>query len=332
MIAGMKRREFITLIGGAAAWPVAARAQQGERMRRIGVLAAIAADEPEAQARNASFLQRLGELGWTVGRNVRIDYRWSADNADDIRRYAAELVALVPDVILATSGATVGALQRASRSVPIVFAGTIDPVGSGFVDSLARPGGNTTGFLLFEYSLSGKWLELLKQIAPGTTRAAILRDTANPAGNAQFGVIQAVAPTLGVEVSPFNMRNASEIERAVTTFARSANGGLVVTGSPAGTVHRNLIIALAARNKLPAVYPFRLFVTDSGLISYGPDFVDQYRRAAGYVDRILKGEKPADLPVQAPNKYELVINLKTAKALELEVPASVLARADEVIE
>ena len=332
MIAGMKRREFITLIGGAAAWPVAARAQQGERMRRIGVLAAIAADEPEAQARNASFLQRLGELGWTVGRNVRIDYRWSADNADDIRRYAAELVALVPDVILATSGATVGALQRASRSVPIVFAGTIDPVGSGFVDSLARPGNNTTGFLLFEYSLSGKWLELLKQIAPGTTRAAILRDTANPAGNAQFGVIQAVAPTLGVEVSPFNMRNASEIERAVTTFARSANGGLVVTGSPAGTVHRNLIIALAARNKLPAVYPFRLFVTDSGLISYGPDFVDQYRRAAGYVDRILKGEKPADLPVQAPNKYELVINLKTAKALELEVPASVLARADEVIE
>ena len=332
MIAGMKRREFITLIGGAAAWPVAARAQQGERMRRIGVLAAIAADEPEAQARNASFLQRLGELGWTVGRNVRIDYRWSADNADDIRRYAAELVALVPDVILATSGATVGALQRASRSVPIVFAGTIDPVGSGFVDSLARPGGNTTGFLLFEYSLSGKWLELLKQIAPGTTRAAILRDTANPAGNAQFGVIQAVAPTLGVEVSPFNMRNASEIERAVTAFARSANGGLVVTGSPAGTVHRNLIIALAARNKLPAVYPFRLFVTDSGLISYGPDFVDQYRRAAGYVDRILKGEKPADLPVQAPNKYELVINLKTAKALELEVPASVLARADEVIE
>jgi len=332
MIAGMKRREFITLIGGAAAWPVAARAQQGERMRRIGVLAAIAADEPEAQARNASFLQRLGELGWTVGRNVRIDYRWSADNADDIRRYAAELVALVPDVILATSGATVGALQRASRSVPIVFAGTIDPVGSGFVDSLARPGNNTTGFLLFEYSLSGKWLELLKQIAPGTTRAAILRDTANPAGNAQFGVIQAVAPTLGVEVSPFNMRNASEIERAVTTFARSANGGLVVTGSPAGTVHRNLIIALAARNKLPAVYPFRLFVTDGGLISYGPDFVDQYRRAAGYVDRILRGEKPADLPVQAPNKYELVINLKTAKALGLEVPASVLARADEVIE
>jgi len=226
----------------------------------------------------------------------------------------------------------VGALQQASRSVPIVFAGTIDPVGSGFVDSLARPGGNTTGFLLFEYSLSGKWLELLKQIAPGTTRAAILRDTANPAGNAQFGVIQAVAPTLGVEVSPFNMRNASEIEHAVTAFARSANGGLVVTGSPSGTVHRNLIIALAARNKLPAVYPFRLFVTDGGLISYGPDFVDQYRRAAAYVDRILRGEKPSELPVQAPTKYELVINLKTAKALGLTVPDSLLARADEVVE
>jgi len=332
MIAGMKRREFITLIGGAAAWPVAARAQQGERMRRIGVLAAIAADEPEAQARNASFLQRLGELGWTVGRNVRIDYRWSADNADDIRRYATELVALVPDVILATSGATVGALQQASRSVPIVFAGTIDPVGSGFVDSLARPGGNTTGFLLFEYSLSGKWLELLKQIAPSTTRAAILRDTANPAGNAQFGVIQAVAPSLGMEVSPFNMRNASEIERTVMAVAGSANSGLVVTGSPSAVIHRNLIIELAARNKLPAVYPFRVFVTAGGLISYGPDFVDQYRRAAGYVDRILKGEKPADLPVQAPTKYELVINLKTAKALGLTVPDSLLARADEVIE
>jgi len=327
------RRDFITLLGwAAAAWPLGARAQQAERMRRIGMLAAIAADEPEAQARNASFLQRLGELGWTVGRNVRIDYRWAADNADDIRRYATELVALVPDVILATSGATVGALQQASRSVPIVFAGTIDPVGSGFVDSLARPGGNTTGFLLFEYSLSGKWLEMLKQIAPSTTRAAILRDTANPAGNAQFGVIQAVAPTLGVEVSPFNMRNASEIERAVTTFARSANGGLVVTGSPSGTVHRNLIIALAARNKLPAVYPFRLFVTDGGLISYGPDFVDQYRRAAAYVDRILRGEKPSELPVQAPTKYELVINLTPAKALGLTVPDSLLARADEVIE
>jgi putative tryptophan/tyrosine transport system substrate-binding protein len=328
----IKRREFITLLGGAAAWPVTARAQQGRRVRRIGVLAAIAADDPEAQARNASFLQGLGELGWTVGRNVRIDYRWNAGNADDIRRYAAELVALAPDVILTTSGATVGALQQASRSVPIVFAGTVDPVGSGFVDSLARPGGNTTGFLLFEYSLSGKWLELLKEIAPSVTRAAVLRDTANPAGNAQFGAIQAVAPSLGVEVSPFNMRNASEIERAMAAVARSANSGLVVTGSPSGTVHRNLIVALAARNKLPAVYPFRFFVTDGGLISYGADFIDQYRRAASYVDRILRGEKAADLPVQAPTKYELVINLKTAKALGLQVPPSLLARADEVIE
>jgi ABC-type uncharacterized transport system substrate-binding protein len=329
----VRRREFITLLGGAtAAWPLAARAQQPEKMRRIGVLSAIAADDPEAQARNASFLQGLAELGWTVGRNVRIDYRWSAANVDDIRRYAAELVALAPDVILATSGNTVGALQQASASMPIVFAGTVDPVGSGFVDSLARPGGNTTGFLLFEYSLSGKWLELLKQIAPRTTRAAILRDTDNPAGNAQFGAIQAVAPSLGVEVSPFNMRNASEIERAVTAFARSANAGLVVTGSPSGTIHRNLIIALAARNKLPTVYPFRFFVTEGGLISCGADFVDQYRRAANYVDRILKGEKPADLPVQAPTKYELVINLKTAKALGLEIPPTLLARAEEVIE
>jgi putative tryptophan/tyrosine transport system substrate-binding protein len=329
----VKRREFITLLGGAAAsWPVAARAQQGERVRRIGVLAAIAADDPEAQARNASFLQKLGELGWTVGRNVRIDYRWNAGTADDMRRYAAELVALAPDVILTTSGAAVGALQQASRSVPIVFAGTVDPVGSGFVDSLARPGGNTTGFLLFEYSLSGKWLELLKEIAPSVTRAAILRDTANPAGNAQFGAIQAVAPSLGVEVSPFNMRNASEIERAMAAVARSPNSGLVVTGSPSGTIHRNLIVALAARNKLPAVYPFRFFVTDGGLISYGADFIDQYRRAAGYVDRILRGEKAADLPVQAPTKYELVINLKTAKALGLQLPPSLLARADEVIE
>jgi putative ABC transport system substrate-binding protein len=329
----VRRRAFITLLGGAAAsWPLAARSQQGERLQRIGVLAAIAADDPEAQARNASFLQRLGELGWIVGRNVRIDYRWNAGTADDIRKYAAELVALAPDVILTTSGATVGALQQASRSVPIVFAGTVDPVGSGFVDSLARPGGNTTGFLLFEYSLSGKWLELLKEIAPSVTRAAVLRDTANPAGNAQFGAIQAVAPSLGVEVSPFNMRNASEIERAMAAVARSANSGLVVTGSPSGTVHRNLIVALAARNKLPAVYPFRFFVTDGGLISYGADFIDQYRRAASYVDRILRGEKAADLPVQAPTKYELVINLKTAKALGLQVPPSLLAVADEVIE
>jgi putative ABC transport system substrate-binding protein len=329
----MKRRDFIRWIGGsAAAWPLAAHAQQAERMRRIGVLAAITADDPEAQARNASFLQRLGELGWTVGRNVRIDYRWGTGNPSDNRRYATELVALAPDVILAASGATVGALQQVSRTVPIVFAATVDPVGSGFVDSLARPGGNTTGFLLYEYSLSGKWLELLKQIAPSTTRAAVLRDTTNPAGNAQFGVIQAVAPSLGVEVRPFNMRDAGDIERAITAFAGTENGGLVVTGSPSGTVHRDLIVALAARNRLPAVYPFRLFATAGGLISYGTDFVNQYRRAADYVDRILKGEKPADLPVQAPTKYELVINLKTAKTLGLTVPSALLARADEVIE
>ena len=328
----MKRRDFITLLGGAAAWPLAARAQQQPaRVQRIGVLINLAADDPETQARVGAFLQGLQEFGWSIGRNLRIESRFTADNTK-LPGYAEELVALAPDVILATSGASVGALQQASRSVPIVFAGTADPVGSGFVDSLARPGGNTTGFLLFEYSFSGKWLELLKQIAPSTTRAAILRDTANPAGNAQFAAIQAVAPSLGVEVSPFNMRNASEIERAVEAVARSANGGLVVTGSPSGTVHRDLIIRLAARNKLPTVYFGRFFVTAGGLISYGTDFPDQYRRAAGYVDRILKGEKAADLPVQAPTKFELAINLKTAKALGLDVPPSLLARADEVIE
>jgi ABC-type uncharacterized transport system substrate-binding protein len=328
----VRRREFIAAIGGAAAMPLAAHAQQAERMRRIGVLSAITADDPEAQARKASFLQRLGELGWTVGRNVRIDYRWGAGNPNDNRRYATELVALAPDVILAASGATVGALQQVSRTVPIVFAATVDPVGSGFVDSLARPGGNTTGFLLFEYSLSGKWLELLKQIAPSMKQAAVLRDTNNPAGNAQFGAIQAVAPSLGVEVRPFNMRDAGDIERAITAFAGTENGGLVVTGSPSGTVHRDLIVSLTARNRLPAVYPSRLFVTAGGLISYGTDFVNQYRRAADYVDRILKGEKPADLPVQAPIKYELAINLKTAKTLGLIIPTSLIARADEVIE
>jgi putative ABC transport system substrate-binding protein len=325
------RRDFVTLLGGAAAWPVAAKAQQGDRMRRIGVLAALPADDPEAQDRNAAFLQRLGELGWTVGRNIRIDYRWGAGETDRIR-YATELVALAPDVILATSGATVGALQQASRAVPIVFAGTVDPVGSGFVDSLARPGGNTTGFLLFEYGMSGKWLELLKQITPSVTRAAVFRDTGNPAGNAQFGAIQAVAPSLGVEVSPVNVRDAPEIERGVAAFARSGNGGLIVTGSPLALLHRELIIALAAQHKLPTVYFSNAFVTGGGLISYGPDVADQARRAAGYVDRILKGEKPADLPVQAPTKYDLVINLKTAKALGLAMPPAVLGRADEVIE
>jgi putative ABC transport system substrate-binding protein len=329
----MRRREFITVFGGAAAaWPLAARAQQGGAMRRIGVLMSTSADDPEGQARNAAFLQGLQQLGWTVGRNVRVDYRWGASDSGRLRDLAAELVALAPDVIVATAGATVGALQQVSRTVPILFVTTIDPVGSGFVDSLARPGGNATGFLAFEYNLSGKWLELLKQIAPRVTRAAVLRDTASPAGNAQFGAIQAVAPSLGVEVSPVNVRDASEIERAIAAFARSANDGLIVTGSPSATVHRNLIITLAARHNLPAVYYYRSFVAAGGLISYGPDFIDQYRAAAGYVDRILKGEKAADLPVQAPTKYELVINLRTAKALGLEVPAMLLARADEVIE
>jgi len=326
----MKRRAFMAGLGSTAAWPLAGRA---EAVRRIGIIMSLPADDRQGQARHATFVQSLKELGWTEGRNVRIETRWPTGKAPaDIRRYAAELVALTPDVILASSGATVGALQEASRSVPIVFAGTIDPVGSGFVDNLARPGGNTTGFLLFEYSLSGKWLELLKEIAPTVTRAAVFRDTANPAGNAQFGAIQTVAPSLGVDVSPFNMRNASEIEHAVATFARAANGGLVVTGSPIATVHRDLIVALAARNKLPAIYFERFFVAGGGLVSYGPDFLDQYRRAAGYVDRILKGEKPADMPVQAPTKYELVINLKTAKELGLDLPPSLLARADEVIE
>jgi putative ABC transport system substrate-binding protein len=329
----MRRRAFITLLGGAAAaWPRAARAQQSERVRRIGVLMPLAADDAEGQARLTAFLQGLRELGWTDGRNVRIDTRWTAGKPDEVRKYAAELAALAPDAILTASSPALAALQQATRTVPIVFVSVIDPVGSGFVDSVARPGGNTTGFLLFEYSLSGKWLELLKQIAPNVTRAAVFRDTGNPSGNAQFGAIQTVAPSLGVEVSPVNLRDASEIERTVATFARSANGGLIVTGSASATVYRNLIIELAARAKLPAVYYARYFVVAGGLISYGPDFPDQFRRAASYVDRILKGEKPANLPVQAPTKYELVINLKTARALGFDMPAPVLARADEVIE
>jgi putative ABC transport system substrate-binding protein len=327
----VRRREFITLLGGAAAaWPLAAQAQQ--TIRRIGILLPAAAGDAEFQARVGAFLEGLQQSGWIIGQNVRIDSRWATTNDVEIRRHAAELAAHAPDAILAASSPALAALQQATRSVPIVFVNVVDPVGSGFVDSLARPGGNTTGFLLFEYSLSGKWLELLKQIAPNVTRAAVFRDTGNPTGNAQFGAIQSVAPSLGVEVSPINMRDASEIERATAAFARSATGGLIVTGSPSATVHRNLIIELAARGKLPAVYYSRFFVIAGGLISYGPDFTDQYRHAAGYVDRILKGEKPADLPVQAPTKYELVINLKTAKALGLDLPASVLARADEVIE
>jgi ABC-type uncharacterized transport system substrate-binding protein len=330
----MNRREFVTLLGGAAnAWPLAVRAQQGERVRRIGVLVASPADDAEFQARVAAFKEGLAQLGWTEGRNVRIDTRWATTNADDLRKHAAELAASTPDVLVGASGTTtVAALLQATRAVPIVFAIVVDPVGAGFVASLARPGGNATGFTLFEYGMSGKWLELLKQIAPGVTRAAVLRDPAIASGIGQFGAVQAVAPSLRVELSPVDVRDAPEIERAVTAFAGIENGGLVVTASPSSTVHRELIIALAARHKLPAVYFQRFYVASGGLMSYGPDLLDQYGRAAGYVDRILKGENPSDLPVQAPTKYELVVNLKTAKALGLTVPPSLLARADEVIE
>jgi putative ABC transport system substrate-binding protein len=328
----MKRREFITILGGAAALPITARAQQAESMRRIGVLMNRAADDAEGQASVAEFQRGLQQLGWSDGRNVRLDVRWSHNDVDLNRKYATELNALAPDVIMAAGTLSVTAFQRVSQTLPIVFVGVSDPVGAGVVDSLARPGGNVTGFMIFEYSMSGKWLELLKQVAPGVTRAAVLRDAVNPAGIAQFGAIQATAQSLGVEVIPVSIRDAAEIERAVAAFASSANGGLIVTPSAGTSVHQDLIITLAARHKLPAVYAFRANVTGGGLISYGPDLVGQFRPAAEYVDRILKGEKPADLPVQAPTKYELVINLKTAKSLGLDVPASLLARADEVVE
>jgi ABC-type uncharacterized transport system substrate-binding protein len=329
----IRRREFIFTLGGAAAaWPLAARAQQPERVRRIGVLMNLATDDAEGQARIAAFLQALQQLGWTDGGNVRIDYRWAAGNTGRFQRYAEELLALAPDVILASASPSVQALQRATRTVPIVFAQVSDPVASGFVQSLARPGGNTTGFIQFEFGLSGKWLELLKEVAPDVTRAAVLRDPDVGTGTTQFAVIQAMAPLLRVEVNPVNVRDPSEIRRAVEAFARSPNGGLVVTAIALAVRHRDLITMLAARHRLPAVYPFRHFVISGGLISYGHEPSDQYRRAAGYVDRILKGEKPADLPVQAPTKYDLVINLKTAKALGLDMPPTVLARADEVIE
>jgi len=327
----MKRRVFIAGLGGAAVLPFAARAQQ-ERVRRIGVLLPASADDPEYQARVAAFHQALAQLGWSIGRNVRIDTRWATANAAEIRRHVAELAALAPDVILAFGSSTVGPLLQATRTVPIIFPVAADPVGAGLVDSLARPGGNATGFMNFEYSIGGKWLELLRQIAPGVTRVAVLRDTTVGSGTSQFAAVQTVAPSLRVEVNPVNMRDAGETERAVAAFAHAPNGGLIVTASGAMERHRELIITLAARHKLPAVYYERSFVTAGGLISYGPDYVDQFRRSAGYVDRILKGEKPADLPVQAPTRYELVINLKTAKALGLAVPPSVLARADEVIE
>ena len=330
----MRRREFITLLGGAAAtWPLIARAQQSESMRRIGVLPGGAdTDDPRSQPNIAAFRQALQQLGWTDGRNVKIDYRWPAGDADKTRRYAAELVALAPDVILAIGTPSLASLLQVTRTVPIVFVAVADPIGAGFVDILSRPGGNTTGFVLFDYSLSTKWLELLKEIAPGVTRAAVLRDPAISSGTGQWGAISSAAPSLGVEVSPVDVRDAPEIERGVAAFARSGNGGLIVTGSPLSLIHRDLIIALAARHRLPAVYFLRPFVASGGLISYGSDVADQARRAAGYVDRILKGEKPADMPVQAPTKYELVINLKAAKALGLTMPPTLLARADEVIE
>ena len=329
----IQRREFIVTLGGAAAaWPLAARAQPDGRMRRIGVLMNLPSDDPEGMARLAAFLQGLQELGWVVGRNVRIDYRWSTGDADRIRGYATELVALAPDVILAGGTPSVAALQQATRAVPIVFAQVADPVGAGYVESLARPGRNITGFAAQEYVLGAKWLELLKEIAPHVKRAAVLRDSALGLGAGQLAAIQAMAPPLGLEVTPIGVSDIGDIERGITAFARSSNGGMIVTASTPAMIHRELITMLAARHRLPTVYSFRYFVTVGGLISYGPDSVDPFRRAAGYVDRILKGEKPADLPVQAPTKYETVINLKTAKALGLDIPATVLARADEVIE
>jgi len=327
----MKRREFITLLGGAAAWPLAARAQQRERMRRIGVLMNLASDDAEGQARLAAFHQGLQQLGWTVGGNVQIDYRFGEGDAERYRRSASELVALAPDVLVTTGAPAVEALQRTTRTVPIVFVTVTDPVGGGLVASLARPGGNTTGFTLSEYGVSGKWLELLKQIAPNVTRAAVLRDPV-AVGIGQFAAIQAVAPSLQVELSPIDARDVAEIERAVTAFAKQPNGGLIVTASAFTIIHRVLIITLAAKHELPAVYPYRFFVAGGGLISYGPDPRDQFRLAAGYVDRILKGEKPADLPVQDPTRFVTARNMKTAKALGLEVPSTLLARADEVIE
>ena len=328
----MRRREFITLLGGAASLPIAARAQQPERMRRIGVLAGVAVNDAEGQARNAALLQGLQQLGWTVGRNLQIEYRWAAGSPSDLHKYATELVALAPEIIFAAGGTSLATLLQVTRSVPIVFAVVPDPVGSGFVASLARPGGNATGFVQFEYNLSAKWPELLKEVAPGVTRAAVLWDPAIAPGIGQFAIIQSVAPSIGMDLTPVNVRDATEIERGVAEFARFPNGGLIVTGSALTVVQRDLIVGLAARHKLPAVYFQRQFVDGGGLVSYGNNWVDQFRRAAAYVDRILKGEKPADLPVQAPTKYELIINLKTAKALGLILPTPLLARADEIIE
>jgi putative ABC transport system substrate-binding protein len=333
-MSGMGRREFVVLLGGAAAaaWPLAGRAQQREQMRRVGILMNLTADDPEGQGRLAAFLQGLQEADWSVGRNVRIDLRWGAGDTELYRSHAAQLIALAPDVLLAAGGVTALALQRATRIIPIVFANAADPVGGGLVASLARPGGNATGFTNFEFSMGGKWLELLKLIAPKTTRVAVLRDSSNPVGIGVFAAIQTAAPAFGVELRPLDVRDADEIERAMAVFASASNGGLIVTQNAPAVIHRKLIFTLAARHRLPAIYAFSSFVTDGGLLSYGPAVMDSYRRAAGYVDRILKGAKPDDLPVQAPTKYELAINLKTAKALGLEVPPALLARADEVIE
>ena len=329
----MKRREFITLLGGGAAvWPLAARAQH-ERMHRVAMITGGSDEnDPDAQANSLAFVHAIHQLGWVEGRNLRIDYFWGRGQPEAVRQHAADLAALAPDIVVSSGSTALGFLLRATRTVPIVFVNVADPVGSGFVDSLSRPGGNATGFMQFEYSLSGKWLEVLKQIAPSVTRAAVLRDADVPSGIGQFAVIQSVAPSVGLEVKPINMRNAAEMEGAITAFARSPTGGLVVTSSSSALHYREQIIALAARHKLPSVYYRRYFTTSGGLMSYGPDLADQYRQAAGYVDRILKGEKPADMPVQQPTKFELVINLKTAKALGLAVPDTVLARADEVIE
>ena len=333
MAINIARRQFISALGGAAAtWPLAARAQQGESMRRIGVLTNLATGDSEDQTRNAAFLQGLQQLGWTVGRNVRIDYRWGAGDADRNRRNATELAALAPDVILVTGTPILGPLLQATRTIPIVFMQVPDPVGAGYVESLSRPGGNATGFSTIDFATSGKWLQLLKEIAPNVTRAAVLRDDASSAGIGQWAGIQAGASSLGVELRPVGVSGVATIERTIDAFARDPNGGLIVTESGPAIIHREQIIALAARNRLPAVYGQRFFVTGGGLISYGHDTIEPYRRAAGYVDRILKGEKPADLPVQAPTKYQLVINLKTAKALGLTIPHTLLARANEVIE
>jgi putative ABC transport system substrate-binding protein len=327
-----KRREFITLLGGAAAWPLAARGQQSERMRRIGVILPAAADDAEFQSWLGAFLQALARLDWSISQNVRVDIHWATPYAENIRKHAVELAALAPDVIVAAGTSTVGPILQATRDIPVVFPTVLDPVGAGFVDSLARPGGNATGFLLYEYSMAGKWLELLKQIAPGVNRVAVLRDPSTPSGPGQFAAIQTAAPSLGLQINPININDANAIEGTIAAFARTKNDGMILTGSGPAIQHRDLIISLAARHKLPTVYYDRFFAVAGGLISYGPERIDQYRRAAGYVDRILRGEKAADLPVQAPTKYELVINLKTAKALGLEMPQLILASADEVIE